>query len=1049
MIRLQPKPTVMFTFNIRISQFLLFLCLFAWWPDSLSAEAIVYSQENRVTGTVQSTDEEPLGGITVSVKGKNVRALTDDQGRYTIEASESDTLVFSSIGFETVVVAVKTNLEVNVTMTAPPQSLNEVVVVGYQEQRRADVTASVSTVTSEELTESPVPTVSQALIGKTAGITSRAPDGRPGAEANIQIRNLGTPLYVIDGVPSGAQQFNNLNAEDIESLSILKDASAAVYGLRAANGVVLVTTKTGRSSRGNSISLNAYQGFQSLFRFPKAASAADFVRANAEADMNENGSSNWTPEEVQRWQDGGPGYEGFDWSSYIRSNVPQYYANLNTTGGSERANYYVSLSRLDQDAVFDGYNFNRTNLQTNVETRIGNSIKAGIRINGKIEERDLLGLPGADDYFQALLGQFRNLPTERPYANDNPAYPATNNNFATNYATFPYSGYTNTLRRTLQTSFDVEYKFPIEGLTATGMYAFFYNNSFENIFEKTYDTYTYDAQNDEYLVTGGQQNPFRSRSNGYIVDNVYRVQLNYKRSLGKHDISGLVAMEAQERLDNLFYIRSQPTTNYIDLINTFNELQDVDDRVIEEARAGFIFRTNYSFNNRYLVEAGGRYDGSGFFPETGRWGFFPFVSVGWRLSEENFIGSQTRDNLLNDLKIRASYGQTGSEATGVGAFSFLPGYNWNVGNAFLDNDLITGIISRGLPVTTLTWINSTMTNIGLDFSLWKSKLSGSFEVFRRDLTGLPASRYDVLLPVEVGFGLPQENLNANRTLGMEMTLNHAGRSGQVNYSVGVNGTLARLRNRYTYRPRFGNSWDEYRNSIEDRWARINWSYEFIGQFQSEEEIANYPVDIDGQNNTTLMPGDFIYKDQNNDGVIDDLDVRPNAYSENNLPYLNFGLNASIAYKGIDLSVNFAGATMQSRGRAAELKLPFQNDSNSPDFLFNDRWHREDIFDLNSPWIPGTHPALKKSNNESNQRPSSFWFRNTSYLRLRDIQIGYTLPKRWLDAVRISKARLYVNGFNVFSIDNVRDLGVDPETQSNTGLDYPSVRVFNLGMNLTF
>jgi len=1044
----------MFILKTSVALFLVTACFLMAYPMDSHYITNMRSQmqmtdDLRITGIVTSVSGEPLVGVTVSIKQKGKAVLTDEKGNYSITASENDVLLFTSIGYKSQELVVENRLEVNVTLSALPQSLNEVVVVGYGEQRRADVTGAVSTVTSKELTESPVPTVSQALIGKTAGITSRAPDGRPGAEARIQIRNLGTPLYVIDGVPSGAQQFNNLSSEDIESLSILKDASAAIYGLRAANGVVLVTTKKGGLNRENTVGVNAYQGWQSLFRFPKPASAADFVRANAEADINENGTSNWTREEIDKWQQGVPSYEGFDWSTYLKSNAPQSYININTTGGSEKTNYYLSLSHLNQDAVFDGYNFNRTNLQSNIETRIGKRFTVGLRINGKIEERDLLGLPGDDDYFQALLGQFRNLPTEGPYANNNPDYPATNNNFASNYATFPYSGYTNTLRRTLQANFDVTYKFPIEGLTATGMYAFFYNNLFENIFEKTYDTYTYNAQNDEYLVTGGQHNPYRSRSNGYITDNVYRVQLNYKRSFGKHDVSGLAAMEAQERLDNLFFIRSQPATNYIDLINTFNELQAVDDRVIEEARAGFIFRGNYSYDNKYLIEAGGRYDGSGHFPKNSRWGFFPFVTVGWRLSEESFLKGRNDKHVLTDLKLRASHGQTGSEETGVGAFSFVPGYNWNVGSAFLDNQLVTGIVSRGMPVTTLTWMKSTMTNIGVDFSLWNNKLGGSFEVFRRELTGIPASRYDILLPTEVGFGLPQENLNATRTLGMEMTLNHTGQTGQLRYNLGINATLARLRNWYTYKPRFGNSWDEYRNSIEDRWARINWSYEYIGQFQSQEEIANYPVNIDGKNNTTLLPGDFIYKDQNNDGVIDDLDIRPNAFSESNLPYLNFGFNASFAYKGIDLSLNFSGAAMQSRGRAAELKTPFQNDANSPDFLFNDRWHHEDIFDPSSPWIPGTYPALKKSNNESNMRASSFWFRNTAYLRLRDVQIGYTLPEKWLTAVKITKARIYLNGFNLFSIDNVHDLGIDPETQLNTGLEYPSVRVYNVGMNLTF
>lgn len=1016
-------------------------------PAGLHREVLY--QDSSVTGVVSSVTGEPIGGVTISVKGRGQTVSTDVEGKYIIRAKGTDLLRFSSVGYETLEIAVDNRTVVNAQLNAVSQSLEEVVVVGYGEQRRANLTNAVSTIGSEELTESPVPTLSQAMIGKVAGVTSRAPDGRPGAEARMQIRNLGTPLYVIDGVPSGEQQFNNLNAEDIESLSILKDASAAVYGLRASNGVILVTTKKGGLNRENRINVNAYHGWQSLFRFPTPASAADYVRANAEADINEFGESTWTREEVEKWQRREPGYEGFDWSTYLKRNVPQYYANLNTSGGGERTSYHVSVSRFNQDAVFDGYNFNRTNLQTNVETRIGKRLKAGVRINGKVEVRDLLGLPGGDDYFQALLGQFRNRPTEQPYANGNPEYPATNNNFASNYATFPHSGYTKTERRTLQTSFDVAYNFPIEGLTATGMYAFFYNNLFENIFEKTFDTYSYNAATDEYEVTGGQQNPYRSRSNGYITDNVYRLQLNYKRTFGKHDVSGLAAMEAQERLDNLFFIRSQPATNYIDLINSFNELQAVDDRVIEEARAGFIFRANYGFDDKYLLELGGRYDGSWRFPKGDRWGFFPFVSGGWRISEEKFMQRSGITRVLTDLKIRASYGQTGSEDNGVGPFAYLPGYNWNVGNAYLDNQLITGIVSRGLPVTTLTWVKSEITNIGIDFSLRKNRWNGSFEVFRRNLTGIPASRYDLLLPVEVGFGLPAENLNANKMLGMEASLNYSNNTGKVSYRIGANATLARLKNWYSYKPRFGNSWDEYRNSSENRWARINWGYEYIGQFQSEEEIANYPVNVDGQNNTTLNPGDFIYKDQNNDGVINALDERPNGYTEGNLPYLNFGLNTHIAYKGIDLTMNFSGAAMQSRGRAAEIKNPFQNDANSPDYLFNDRWHREDIFDPSSPWVPGTYPALKKSNNESNLRPSSFWFRNTSYLRLRDVQVGYNLPAALLKRTGITKVRIYANGFNLFSIDNVGDLGIDPETQSNNGLDYPSVRVYNVGVNLTF
>jgi len=329
----------------------------------------------------------------------------------------TENMPFNYVGFLRKEVSVNNRATVNIKLEASSESLTEVVIVGYGQQRRTSVTGSIATISSKELTESPVPTVSQALVGKVAGITSRAPDGRPGAEARLQIRNLGDPLYVIDGVPSGPQQFNNLNSEDIESLSVLKDASAAIYGLRASNGVVLVTTKKGGLNKENRVNVNSYYGLQSLFRFPKAASAADYVRALAEADINQSGSSVWTPEEVGKWQQRVPGHEGYDWSSYIKDNAPQAYLNLNTTGGSQKTSYYLSLAHLNQDAVFDGYNFNRTNLQSNIETRIGERFKVGVKINGKIEIRDLLGLPGEDDYFQALLGQFRNLPTEGPYAN--------------------------------------------------------------------------------------------------------------------------------------------------------------------------------------------------------------------------------------------------------------------------------------------------------------------------------------------------------------------------------------------------------------------------------------------------------------------------------------------------------------------------------------------------------------------------------------------------------------------------------------------------------
>ena len=1019
-------------------------------PEAAAAAFV----EITVKGKVTDNSGNALPGVTVMLKGsKNIGTITDVEGNYRLnvpDGQEDGTLVFSFVGFSPEEVPIKNQTTIDVTLTEDIKSLKEVVVVGYGEQEKKTITGSVSTVEGEELTEVPVATISETLVGKVAGITTRMPDGRPGSTANLQIRNLGNPLYVIDGVPQGAPQFNNLAPEDIESISVLKDASAAIYGVRAANGVVLVTTKSGNLDTKNKINIRSYYGWQSWTRFPQPASAADFVRASAEADVNQNGRTNWTPEEVAKWREGTEeGYRGFDWTSYVRDNAPQKFLNVNTSGGSKKTSYYFSASHIDQDAVFEGYNFNRTNLQSNVSSQIGERLKAGIRINGKIETRELPGVIGGDKYWQPLWGLFRNLPTERPYANDNPDYVNNTTTLTTNNATFALAGNTHEQWRSIQTNFDLAYDLPVEGLKVKGIYSFFYNNLLEDVFEHSFDAYTYDKATNTYEVTGGRQSRYRSRRNRHITNSVLRLMLNYKRAFGKHNVSAVLGGEAEERLDKNFLVVSAPTTNYIKLMREFNELQNIRDNIFESARAGAFFRGNYDFKDKYLLEIAGRYDGSWKFPPGNRWGLFPSVSLGWRISEEAFIQNSGIVNVLDDFKLRASYGEMGDDGVGVGAFAYMTGYNYGAGNAVLDGQLITGIAPRGMPVRTLSWINSSIANIGFDFSLWNGKLSGDADAFYRKRTGLPASRYDVLIPWEVALNLPPENLAADAHMGVEGSLQHSNRIGKVSYSLGANATFARRRNLYSYKPRFGNSWHHYRTSNENRWSRVQWGYHVIGQFQSEEEVANHPVEIDGKNNTTVLPGDFIYEDVNGDGVINGYDRRPVGYGAAQLPYLSFGFNSNVSYKGFDLSLNFAGGSLQSRGRVAELKKPFMGNANSPAYLFNDRWHREDIFDPESPWVAGTYPALRRTQNRHTLWGSDFWFTNITYLRLRNVQLGYTLPKSILGKISFSRIRFFANALNLFSFDNMRDIGVDPETQRPNGLDYPSHRVVNVGINVTF
>lgn len=405
---------------------------------------------------------------------------------------------------------------------------------------------------------------------------------------------------------------------------------------------------------------------------------------------------------------------------------------------------------------------------------------------------------------------------------------------------------------------------------------------------------------------------------------------------------------------------------------------------------------------------------------------------------------------MSNLKLRFSYGKMGS-ANFITPFAYLSGYIYGRRRAILDGELVQGLVPRGLPVTNLSWVENVSIDIGIDFGFLNQKLTGSFDVFSNKATGLPAPRYDVLLPEYIGYRLPPENLNSKAVRGIEGTLKYRGNiNGEISFTIGVNATLARKRNLSTYKPRFGNSWDRYRYSIEDRWAYINWGYQVIGQFQSEEQIANYPVDIDGQGNLTLLPGDFIYKDVNGDRVINELDKRPIGYAQGRLPYLNFGINGSFSYKGFQLIYGFVGAGMQSFNRTAQLRYPFYNNGNSPAYLLVDRWHHANPFDDSSPWISGKYPPIREgAQNHSNYRHNDFWLTNVRYIRLKNLSLSYTFPQSLIGNTAINELKIYLKGTNLFSIDNTHEFGIDPVVGHSDGLVYPPQKFYSIGFDISF
>ena len=1053
-----------------------FLCCFVH-----SARSQTTPVKIEVTGSVVDSSNIGMPNVTVSERGTKNAVSTSPEGAFSIRvAGPNSVLIFSSVGYSHRQVRVGNQTKLEVTLETANNDLSEVVVIGYGTRRKESLTGAISTVTAKDIDRVHAgSTVSSTLAGKLPGVTFRMPDGRPGASANIQIRNMGNPLYVIDGIQQDAGQFNNLSPNDIEAITILKDASAAIYGVRAANGVVVVTTKRGASGR-NNVNIDAYYGLQSWFRFPDVLrNSYDYMFYRADAEINRFGSTSITQSELDLYKQGasaGEQYRSFDWRDFVLNKPsPQNSVNVNISGGTDKVNYYVSATHFSQASMLGKeYNFKRTNIQSNVSAKLASGLKVGVDVNGRVETRKNPGVPGGDDYFLARLGVLRNTPRERPYANDNPDY--LNNigeHLESNYAFLneKISGALKSEWRVLQTNFNAEWQIPaVPGLSLRGVYSYYIADLISNNQENTYNAYTYfpatDTTAEEYRVTGGSTNPWRDREQIKQINTTIQGQVTYNKNFGDHSVNATVVAERLKNNRRRNWLHASPVSNRLPLIYfpIMDQYQDEDET---QSRVGYIGRITYSFANRYFVEASVRRDASYLFAPDKRVGYFPGVSAGWRLTEEPFMKNLLGDNnFITDLKLRGSYGVLGDDTDPfqtntppiVAPYAYLEGYSYNMGTAVIDRGTtsidvnpITVSRDKGIPITNISWLKSKISDVGLDFSLLNGRLYGSIDYFYRKRTGLLGSKNDVLPPIEIGYSLPSENINSDAQQGGEFSLNYNGTIGKdFSFNVGGNFSYSRRLSLSTYNPLFFNSWDRYRNSQEDRFARIEWGYTVDGQFASADEINNYNVDIDGQGNRTLLPGDFKYRDFNGDGKISEYDMRPIGYGYGDQPFINFGFTFGFRFKNFDFNADFSGGSGYTWFQNWETRWAFQNNGNL-NTIFEDRWHRQDIFDLNSAWVPGKYPSNRYNiqHDHSNYRDNStFWLHNVWAIRARTLQLGYSFPSAWLQRIRIPRARLYINAYNLFSIDNLKKYAVDPEVIDDNGLQFPQNRVINVGFNLT-
>ncbi|MCM1139941.1 MAG: TonB-dependent receptor [Muribaculum sp.] len=1033
----------------------------------LFAAFTVSAQTRLVSGTVIDSQDEPLIGATVKVNGTKRAVGTDIDGKFSIEASPTETLSISYIGYKPKnVLADKT--ELTIILEEDSQSLDEVVVVGYGVQKKTTLTGAVSQISNKEISVTKNENVVNMLSGKIPGVRISQRSSQPGEFDNaIDIRGMGEPLFVVDGIPRDKDYFSRMDPNEIESVSVLKDAAASIYGVRAANGVLLVTTKHGAGQQGKfDVTFSFNYGWQNFLYTPETTDAATHMILMNEKYLNNNFNSNYFVKAPPRytWEQMLPYSTGqkksTNWSKELfRDNVPQQQYNVSLNGGSDKIQYFFNLGYLQQDGSYrsGSLNYNRWNFRSNVDAQITKDFKAVVQLSGYMDEKN----QPATDIWTVYKYAWTYQPTAEAWVDGDHRYPAYDSELGSNTenpvatTNSDYTGYNKEKHYNFNGSLTLQYDIPwVKGLNAKAFYSYDYYTTNDTYYKRSYQLYRKNA--DGSLVTF-DQNPdsYLQRTTYPTYGTVMQLSLNYAHRFGNHDINAMALYEEQYNNYDSFYAKRNMLLDgeYLIYGETSNQ-ETGSPKIWDKTRRAFVGRLSYAFKGRYMVDFSFREDGSSSFPSGSRWGFFPAVSAGWRISEESFMRSLSP--FLNNLKIRASYGKMGDDS-GCGTYPpTVVGYSLNQRKLgwIYNGALVGGVQATGVPNPNLTWYTAETYNAGIDFDLWNGKLSGTFEIFERKRDGLFATSAAVI-PSEVGVTMPQENINSDKTFGYEISLSHRNRIGNVNYWV--TGQISATKSRWDYymdgdASNSMNYW--YRTNVSGRNKDIWFAYEEGGRYNSYEDIR-YHGTIGDLNQQTL-PGDYWYKDWNEDGVIDDNDKHPVATY--NLPVFNYGFTFGASWKGIDIATTWQGVAnvYASYDQVFTEVGPFNGGASLS--FYTDRWRTANVSDdpwnPHTEWISGYYPATGHSFNTG-----STGIHNTSYLRLKTLEVGYTLPDKWLKFVGIKDFRVYFNAYNLLTFSGLKH--TDPERPGKNGgasnnnenaflfYNYPVNRTFNVGATLRF
>ena len=1025
-----------------------------------------FSQDHTISGSVIDENGDGLPGATVIIKGTTIGTVTDINGDFYLEAFSDTIIIISFSGYERQEIPINGQTIINVQLTPDIETLKEVVVVGYGSQEKINITGSVATIKQEALTTIPVANTSNLIAGKVPGVMTRQNSGLPGGE-NTQIRIRGfseAPLVLVDGVQ---MDFSRVDQNDIASISVLKDASAAVYGARAGNGVILVTTKRGEKGAPK-ISFNSNYTSQSATAFLEHVTPSQYVELVREANLNDFSDANatFTEEDIMNYEDEAEGYEGGDWiDALINNNAPMQQYNLNVSGGSDNVKYFSSFGYIDQESFFRSrdFNYKRYNVRSNIDINLNKNLSLGVDMSYRQDIRERpsknalsdiwIDLSTAQPIYPTSLPEGASVPDpSRPYVsysgsttgNRNPLARSSRNIFGT------YDRFDNTFRSKI----GIKYNIPgVEGLVLSADMNIQVLDRSEKSFRNPYNVYRY-SKTDQNFVLEGVGNGVSSVSDSQFRRTMLYPLLSakYEKTFGLHDLKVLLLAEQTRRSYSRFSATRKNlfTTSIPELfIGSENEQTNDGSSGSDIGRKSAVARINYIFNNKYLFESTFRADGNVLFSPSNRWGYFPSFSVGWIASEESFFSNS--ENI--SLKLRASYSQMGDDtANGINGFDYLAGYQSQ--NIYLFGQNISNNTIRTLGEVNpfLSWEVITMYNLGFEGSFLQGRLQVELDYFYRKRENI-LSNDQKSVAKEGGFNLPLTNINVSDDRGVELSAVFQQKIGDFRIDLSPNFAIGK--EKFVVRNDLEKFTDPDYIRIygrEGQWVNRRFGYLSDGIFMSQDEINNHPTIQDGNGNLTLRPGDIKYIDLDQNDTINFRDQDVIGYASN-MPEITYGMGINVKYKNLQLSTGLQGASKFSiyiNGPAANM---FNNGSIPLAYQYRYAWqpHPDNPnVNINPDAIL---PAASLSSNNNNSKTSDFWLRDVRYLRVKNINLSYNIPEKTFKRIGLKSTQVYISSENLISWTNLGiykntfDPEFDPGTQ--TTRRYPITRSYTIGLRLLF